>query len=379
MKLLVFYAHFGPYHMARARALLNEGGVDPVFLELSQNQKSHPWLGESEERGIPLFSLCSGALEQIDHKEACSRMREFLDRIAPDVVATAGYGWGVLRAPAWWALRRRRGSVLLFETTRHDKQRNFFVEALKRSIVPRLYNTGFVGGRAHRDYLVELGIPSDRIWGPHSIVDNDFFASGVSRARAEEGTWRKRLGLPPRYFVFVGRLAPEKNVFGLLRAYRSYRDRGGDRSLLLLGDGPQRADLERHIEEHRIPEVLVRGFVPTSDLPPYYAFADGLVLPSTIEPWGLVVNEAMAAGLPVVASETCGSAPDLVGSANGFLFSPGDTDGLAALLMRVASMAEEERRALGKESERIIQGFGPQQWAKGLMSAARAAREARGG
>ena len=155
MRLLVFYAHFGPYHIARARALLTKGGVDPVFLELSQNQKSHPWLGENEERGIPLFSLCSGALEQIDHKEASSRMREFLDRIAPDTVATAGYGWSILRAPAWWALRRGKGSVLLFETTRHDKKRKFFVEKLKRSMISRLYNTGFVGGRTHRDYLVE--------------------------------------------------------------------------------------------------------------------------------------------------------------------------------------------------------------------------------
>ncbi|WP_018290106.1 glycosyltransferase family 4 protein [Verrucomicrobium sp. 3C] len=378
MRLLICYAHFGPYHLARARALLKRRGIDPVFVELSQTQKSHPWLGEKEERGIPVFSLCTGAFEQIDQREAAFRMREFLDQVTPDVIATAGYGLPVLQRATWWARQRRKGSVLLFETTRHDKRRNPLMEGLKRWMIPRLFNTGFVGGLRHREYLIELGIPSDRIWGPHSVVDNDFFSIGAQRTRAQEEIWRKRLGLPLRYFLFTGRLAPEKNVFGLLRAYRAYRDQGGDRSLVLLGDGPLRAEFERYVQEHRIPEVIHRGFVPTAELPPYYALSDCFVLPSTIEPWGLVVNEAMASGLPVIVSDTCGCAPELVQAGNGFLFSPGESDRLAALLAKIGAMTDKERRGLGKESERIIRHLSPDQWAEGLVSAAQAAQEARG-
>ncbi|MDD2676319.1 MAG: glycosyltransferase family 4 protein [Methylacidiphilaceae bacterium] len=378
MRLLICYAHFGPYHMARARALLKRHDVEPVFLELSQSQKSHPWLGEKDERDIPVFSLCTGALEQIDQREATFRMREFLNRVTPDVVAMAGYGLPVLQAAAWWARQRRKGSMLLFETCRHDKRRNPLLEGLKRWMIPRLYNAGFVGGLRHRAYLIELGIPSDRIRESSAVVDNDFFSAGAQKTRAQEEIWRKRLGLPSRYFLFTGRLASEKNVFGLLRAYRAYRDRGGDRSLVLLGDGPLRAEFERYVKEQRIPEVIHRGFVPTSELPPYYALSDCFVLPSTIEPWGLVVNEAMASGLPVIVSDICGCAPELVQAGNGFLFSPGESERLAALLAKIGAMTDEQRRGLGKESERIIRHFSLDQWAEGLVSAAQAAREARG-
>ena len=140
--------------------------------------------------------------------------------------------------------------------------------------------------------------------------------------------------------------------------------------IVLLGDGPLRADLCSLIADLSLQDsVLMPGFKQYDELPAWYARASAFVHASTSEQWGLVVNEACAAGLPVLVSNRCGCAPELVQEGvNGFTFDPNDARELAALMVDMAQ--RPDRAAMGRESERIVSHWRPAAFATGLLQAA---------
>ncbi|VVM06494.1 glycosyltransferase family 4 protein [Methylacidimicrobium tartarophylax] len=374
LKVIVCYLHWGPYHLARARALLQVDGIQPYFLEVARYQTDHLWLRDPE-RGVAIETLWSGALQDIPAAKVVRRLKEVLERISPDVVVTCGYGDPVMRAAAAWARKSSRGSLLWHETTRKDRRRWALKEFAKGILVRRLYHAALVSGKAHREYLVELGMDPEWIMELDPAVDNAFFQTETEAVRRDFRKWRERLELPDRYFLYVGRLAADKNVESLLRAYELYRERtNGECGLVLVGDGPEKPRLLTLAQRPALRDVVFAGYRPTSDLPPYYAMAEWFVLPSVIEPWGLVVNEAMAGGLPLLLSRNCGCAPDLLSEeVNGFSFAPRDIEALAELLCKVSALSATERARMGAASKAIISAYTPERWAQGLVRGARLA------
>jgi len=140
--------------------------------------------------------------------------------------------------------------------------------------------------------------------------------------------------------------------------------------LVVLGDGPLKADLCHLISDLRLNEhVHLPGFRPYDELSVYYALANAFVHASTSEQWGLVVNEAIASGLPVIVSRRCGCAPELV-NGNGSTFDPTNQHELTARLLEMASLSDEERKHLGDNSYRIASNFAPERFGEGLERAA---------
>ena len=144
---------------------------------------------------------------------------------------------------------------------------------------------------------------------------------------------------------------------------------------MLLGDGPLRETLNSQLSTLNLHEhVHLPGFKPYDELPVYYALAKAFVHASTTEQWGLVVNEAIASGLPVIVSNRCGCVPELV-NGNGFTFDPTNEHELAARLLEMASLSDEERKNLGDNSYRIAANFAPERFGEGLERAASVAME----
>ncbi len=249
-------------------------------------------------------------------------------------------------------------------------------EAVKRRVVG-LFGAALVGGAPHRAYARSLGMSDDAVFYGYDAVDNSHFAGGASAARATAGTWREALGLPERFFLAVSRFVEKKNLIRLLDAYACYRrtTTGSCWSLVVLGDGALRSTIEAQVRGLRLDEhILLGGVKQYDELPIYYGLASAFVHASTTEQWGLVVNEAMASGLPVLVSERCGCVPDLVrDGVNGFTFDPYDVEALAGLMQRVAAMTDEQRHAMGQASQRIIADWGPERFADGLMRAVQVA------
>ena len=199
---------------------------------------------------------------------------------------------------------------------------------------------------------------------------------GGSRARQAAATLRPSLGLPARYFLCTCRFIAEKNLHRLLVAYAAYRAIAWQDPwhLVLVGDGPLQSDLARWRRALGLSDTVhVVGFQQYERLPAYYGLAEALVLPSVSETWGLVVNEAMAAGLPVLVSHRCGCARDLVWEGrNGFCFDPYDTGEIRDALLRLCC-GTWDRQAMGQYSRDLIGRWSVQSFADGLWSAARLA------
>ena len=234
----------------------------------------------------------------------------------------------------------------------------------------RLYAAAFdriaaflVIGTRNRDYYRSFGVPDEKMfWAPYG-VDNAWFAlSEPARTFARERV-RAAIGVGEDSVVFASsaKLIERKRPMDLLEAVSRARAQGVPAHALFIGDGELRASLERRAAEQGIEHaVTISGFINQAELPAWYAAADALVLPSdSRETWGLVVNEAMAAGLPVVVSDAAGCAPDLVEeTANGWTYACGDAAALAERLARLAALGSDGRALLGQRSRAIVARFG---------------------
>jgi glycosyltransferase involved in cell wall biosynthesis len=239
------------------------------------------------------------------------------------------------------------------------------------------FSAALVGGKPHTDYMYKLGMPHERIFSGYDVVDNSYFLTGAENARKNEKDLRIKYSLPANYFLGSSRFVPKKNLHRLISAYSEYRKvyTGPDMwRLVLLGDGEMRPQLEVFISELSLENyVLLPGFKQYPDLPVYYGLAKAYVLASTTEQWGLVVNEAMASGLPVLVSERCGCAADLVERGrNGFTFDPYNVVELAGLMLKLSS-SESELTTMGEASQAIISRLTPETFAVSLGLAAEAA------
>ena len=373
MAVAVLFHRLGPYHHARLRAAGKRLPV--VGIELSAVDDTYAWdtvAGADQFRRVTLFHQ-----RDIVHEpsaEIVRRVHAALEEAQPQAVAVPGWSDRGALASLSWCVQRGVPMIVMSESTRHDERRVWWKEAVKRRLVG-LFQAGLVGGRLHREYLTELGLEKERIGLGYDVVDNEHFRQGAAKARASDGETRRRLGLPARYFLVSSRFVPKKNLPGLFRAFAAYRQSAGSGAwdLVVLGDGELRPDVEAVRDQLGCAGcVHLPGFQQYDELPAYYGLAGAFVHASTTEQWGLVVNEAMAAGLPVLVSQHCGCAPDLVEKGrNGFAFDPLDTPGLSRHLLRMAG-GEYDRAAMSRASEAIIARWTPEAFAEGLLGATRA-------
>jgi glycosyltransferase involved in cell wall biosynthesis len=291
-----------------------------------------------------------------------------LDGERPAAVAIPGWSETYALAAIAWCGRTRTPCVLMSESTEHDEPRQIWREHIKRRVV-RHFSAALAGGSSHGAYLERLGLPSGRIRIGYDVVDNDYFRSGAAAARRDRSAVLHQMALPDKYFLASARFVHKKNLLTLLDAYAAYRDARGGQSwkLVILGDGPLRQEIVERATRLTIEDdVLLPGFMQYGQLPLYYGLAQAFLHTSSSEPWGLVVNEAMACGLPVIVSRRCGCAPDLViPGKNGFQFDPADMRSLAELMTEVAS-DRCDRNAMGSASLEIISRYSPELFAEGL-------------
>jgi 1,2-diacylglycerol 3-alpha-glucosyltransferase len=284
----------------------------------------------------------------------------------PEVVVPAGYNDCTQVAAALWARQTGTVCIMQADTWAGDRPRYRLKEFIKRRLfVQPCFDAAFVPGERASHYVQSLGIPATAIWQGAYVADNDYFSRKSQEARDQAASWQSRLDLPADYFLTVARLSPEKNFLRLLQAFGRYREMGGDWSLVIVGSGPQENQLRQVARSARWgSQVHFAGWRQYDQLPAYYALAGCFILPSLSEPWGLVVNEAMACGLPVLVSRKCGCLPELSRrNINGFDFDPYDPEALAHLLRRV-SQGSLDLAAMGRASRKIVAGFTLDTWAQ---------------
>lgn len=255
------------------------------------------------------------------------------------------------------AMRSARGiglSVLVRGDSQLREPRGALTTALKyfpyRWMLAQIDAHLYVG-QANREYLAHYGVPDEHLFFAPHFVDNERFARGAEAARqsGEAAALRESWGAHPRavIFGFAGKLVPGKRADDFLAAMaRLARQDAGVRGVVI-GAGPEGDALRERAKAEKLP-VAFTGFVNQSALPAHYAAIDCLVVPSNSESWGLVVNEAMAAGRPVIVSDRVGCAPDLIEeSQTGFSYPVGDIAGLTDRMLTLRRTIRERAVELG--------------------------------
>ena len=363
-----------------------------MALEIAGADATYEWEQESGGGGqwerVTVFP--DGVFERILAGEMRRRIARELDRIRPDAVAIAGWGTVDAHACLDWCKRNYAKAIVMSETRAADGRRVWWKEWVKSRIVRR-FDAALCGGESHKRYLVRLGMPEERIALGYNVVDNDFFKSRT----ADCGTW-----IDSPYFLSSNRFVERKNLGRLVEGYKTFRDsvfrlqeaeKTGVWPLVLLGDGELRGELEARcvelgVQVFRIQDsvlssagsedlklnsyklktptrgggVVFAGFRQIGELRAFYAGAGAFVHPALEEPWGLVINEAMASGLPVLSSRNVGAAEELVVEGKtGFLFDPRDVNSIAESLFKMFSMSEPARRKMGVEAREMLERKAP--------------------
>jgi len=204
-------------------------------------------------------------------------------------------------------------------------------------------------------------------------VDNDYFSDRAHHARATRSELQTELSLDPSrpVVLFASKLQERKNCGHLIDAYARLvsTSTGSVPYLVIVGDGEQREVLDRQAAATGLATIRFTGFRNQSELPRFFDLASVFVLPSRHEPWGLIVNEVMNAGRPVIVSDDVGSAPDLVqDGVNGFIYPTGDIEALAGALRRVLASPDTTQQ-MGVNAYARIQQWGIEQDIQGIRRA----------
>lgn len=380
----VMFAEFGPYHVARVDALaarLALRGMSVSAVRFRHRSRIYDW-SDCECAVAENYTLAQDrSFASVWDFDVVTSWVRFLFARRPVAVLMPSY-WPMANASCFVAAKSFGAKCIMMNESWSGTERAGVLGRLVKRALVRCFDAALVGGALQKEHFARLGIPPERIAIGYDVVENEFF----ERASAEARESGRPSGLPRRFFLNVGRMVPKKNLEGLVRSY-AYLAKNNpqlEHALVLVGDGSSRravADTAvehglRVIEHHTIsaadgeseasgPRVVMYSFSQIDQLPLFYAFATVFVLPSHREEWGLVVNEAMASGLPVLVSDKAGCAPELVQEGrNGFTFAPSDCEKLAAYLERFASDPMMARR-FGAESQKIVEAFGPERFAQG--------------
>ncbi len=372
-RLVILTEIIAPYRIPVFNALARHDGIDLHVVFLAENDPGlRDWRVYKEEIRFSYEVLPSLRQRLGSYNILLNRgVKIALQRAGPDVIVCGGYNYPASWQALRWASKNKVPFILWVESTDRDfRSRNPLIGFLKRKFMRRC-NAFVVPGKSSLEYVRNHGAREQDIFTAPNAVDIELFSGKAMVLREDDARLRQALQLPPRFFLFVGRLVREKGVFDLISAYgRLSAELRSAVSLVFVGEGAAHAELVRRASRVNPGEVQFAGFVHRDQLAGYYALAETFVFPSHSDPWGLVVNEAMACGLPVIASDAAGCAADLVqDQGNGRIVRRGDVAQLASALEELGQ-DPGLREKMGNYSRERILRYSPEACAAGLAEAA---------
>lgn len=368
MRILIvhnqLWAHYKAIIFNELQKIISQNPADELLVvQIASVEKSRVNLGDSDLmiHQYPYKLLHEGTLEEVGIWTRIVEIIKAIKAFKPDVVNLTGYydlaSWAIL----FYCKIKGIKTILSNESTAGDHSRNKVKEFVK-SLIIRQFDGFFNFGTLSKDYLLSLGGKLEQMLVNRNCVDNVALKKVYDNSIVHRKAVQQKLGLAPKNFIFVGRLIEFKNLFRFLEAFHIAQQKSNlDWGVIILGDGELKTNLQHLISEKNIPKVSFQQGVSWQQVPQYLSLSDVLVLPSYSEPWGLVVNEAMACGLPVLVSEKCGCAIDLVKNGeNGFTFQPENLNEFTEKLLQFMHMSEVNLKNMGVISEQIIQEYSPE-------------------
>jgi len=287
-----------------------------------------------------------------------------------DVVITDGWFNFACQAAFFMSKMMGKSYIIWSRSTMYEQSLLRWTSLPLVSLIVRHSDACIAPGKRAKEYLVYLGADEKKIFTAANTVDVDHFRR-VSRLTTKD-TWeiKQSLGIKTRKVIlYVGRLIEKKGVEYLIEGYSKLRREYHDVSLLILGYGHKKQELRKLCQSQNIPGVYFVNHVEMDEMPRFYGIADLFVLPSRRDIWGLVLNEAMACGLPVITTKKVGASVDLVREGvNGWIVAEENPAELYGAIRKIVTNSSL-RQKMGQESSRIIRRFSIDNAANGFLSA----------
>ena len=350
MKILIVLRNIGPYHNSRFESLLNSNLKVSVF-ETRPQSKEYLWI-QSNNYKYDVYKFPNSSTEQdIPNREIDYFYKKFIPLINPDVIISIGWADRTYQRLLLYGNIKKIPTVIVSDSiikNETNKKRLFLKEWIKK-IILKGYSSAFVAGIESKNYLIQLGFKKDKIFSPWDVIDNNFFEKNCNRRSIPKN----------KYFLCVSRLLKRKNLINLIKGFADYQNMGGRWGLKIIGSGDQHNDLiklSKIIPNKEVFEII--NWLQIGELINYYKDASAFILPSYFDNWGLVVNEAIASGLPCIVSENCGCAVDLIlHNESGFIFDPFKKNELSLFMKNIENQSLDERDAMIKLAKNNLQRF----------------------
>jgi len=374
MRLAVVVSHPIQYYTPIFRALAARCDLQVFYVQqVSPKQQSSAGFGVPFEWDIDLLSGYSSAF--LCNVSKNPGPNHFWGSDTPEIGAKLRarrfdallvMGWYLKSfMQAIWAAKRLGIPVMVRGDSHLSMPRSKVKKLAKELAFPRflrVFDAALYVGHYSREYYLHYGYPEEQLFFSPHCVDNDWFRSRATPEARQH--LRGKLGIDPGVTVllFAGKLVPFKRPWDVIEAAAKCRAQGARVEVMIAGCGELEAQLREQSKALGVPLHLL-GFCNQTEMPEAYAAADILVLPSTgRETWGLVANEALACGIPIIVSETCGCAPDLAADGTAGRVAPlDDIGGLAAaitdLLYRPPSSEDFSRKASNYSVDAAVQGI----------------------
>jgi len=295
---------------------------------------------------------------ELSKYQISSKVFAKLDELNPDVIIAGSIVFYSGALGLRWAKRNKKKFIMFDDAKPSWVKRNFLVQGIKNLITRQIDALWLPSAEYDREYEKLYSKKKIHYLYGFNCVDNALFKFGEDKK------------FDHKKIICVGRLVPKKNIQNLLSAWKFVEDQNDTYSLVILGDGPLMPELRSFAKSNNIGKVEFSGAVDNDNIPQYLYNADAFISPSLYESWGLVVNEAMAAGLPVLLSDKINAAHTLLeDGANGYIFDPGDKEEMQRKLIDYINLSETEKKKMSENSLRIINSMNYENMGRQLLEA----------
>jgi len=294
---------------------------------------------------------------QLTTAEIATRLYSELDLINPDVVIASPITFFAGALGLRWAKKNKKKHIMFDDAKpRLQFKRNVFVRWIRDTITAQADALWLPSADYDRQYPM-LNRDKTLFFYGFNCIDNKFFKSHIPKE------------FTSKTVVCIARLVPIKNLDRLLNAWKTIEADASDWKLCIIGDGPLYETLHQLIKQLELKHVTVKGAISYPLLPEYLHRAEALILPSLSETWGLVVNEAMAAGLPVLLSDKVNAAESLLKDGiNGYVFNPNKIEDIRGAINKFIKLEAPEKFRMSEHSLQIIEHMDYQNMGNRLLS-----------
>jgi glycosyltransferase involved in cell wall biosynthesis len=362
-KIILVTNIMSPYRIATFNQLASKYGKAFKVVFCKQNDHYRKW--NLLEKDHLKFDFCllndfSIKLKQWEIHLA-NGLLSMLVKEKPFLVITEGFGFPTIFSWLYTSIFHKKLIIFSAETQHTAKSYSWFRHFLRKFIVRNVH--GFIAkGSLAKEYLVSLKVPQEKIFLTYYSVDPELLGLDPNKAKEKKKTTEKK-----KRILSVSRLTKLKGVDLLIRAYKQVKEKHPNIELCLVGDGPDEDEFKKLAEG--TDDIYFEGYKQYDQLLPYYLNSDLFVLPTLKDVWGLVVNEAMLCGLPVICSKYAGCCQDLIKEGeNGLVVDPKNleelSDSISDLISQNGKLSD-----YGKRSLQIIKDFTTDRTTHGFVEA----------